>query len=226
MTKTINLTFYADQIAYDLLENCNLIKNLLKEGLTEDLKASIESPDSDETKALICRATTEAWGRVKYLCQRYLRSGRTEDSNTLERLCHKVLVPIAQPMTTEELQGNASQNPTGTEGATERAREELPGGSHDIEDEPVDAFEEKIVWEELKLTLHIPNFNTAVTDALKSAIHKYITDYITSRFLQNLAPEKSAEYKALADGDSGDADQIVIYLNTREVFTRRTPSFF
>lgn len=206
MIKTVNLTFYADQIAYDLLSNCNLIKNLLKEGLTEDLKASIECPDSDETKALICRAVTEAWGRVKYLCQRYLRSGRTTDTNVLERLCYERLVTNNTDGVTLQSAGEAQTSGT-VSGSTTAATTEL-------------------VWEQLKLTLYIPNFNTAVTDILKSTIHKYITDYVTYRFLQNIAPEKSAEYLSLADGDGGGSDQIIIYLNTREAFVRRRPSFF
>jgi len=177
MTKTIELTFYIEQIVNDLLSNCYLIRHLLADGLTDELKASINNPDSDETKSLICRAVTESWGKVKYLCQRYVTAGRTKDTNKLERLMYA--------------------NEASSTGYT---------------------------YEELNLTLQIPNFNTAVTDILKSAIHKYITDYVTYRFLQNIVPEKSGEYKALCEDE--DASDIIKYLNAREVWTRRRPSYF
>ena len=82
-----------------------------------------------------------------------------------------------------------------------------------------------IVYETVVLTLAIPNFNTAVTDHLKSSIHKYVTDWVMWRFLQDQTgqADKAAEYKGLADGD--DHRNIVSALNARDNYRMRTPSW-
>ena len=69
-----------------MLSNCNLIsKNMVDEAVT-DIRADIQTPDSQETRSLICRAVTEGWGEVKYQAQRYLTQGRAVDDNSLERI--------------------------------------------------------------------------------------------------------------------------------------------
>jgi hypothetical protein len=80
-----------------------------------------------------------------------------------------------------------------------------------------------ITYEDVYLTLLIPNFNLAVTDDLKSAIHKFVVDYVMARFLQDQVTDKAGEYKALADGE--DYSKIVSDLNCRDKYTMRHPSF-
>lgn len=79
------------------------------------------------------------------------------------------------------------------------------------------------IYETIVMTMRIPNFNTSVTDALKSHIHKYVIDYTMHRFLQDLLPEKSGEYKTLAEDE--DYANIGSCLQAREVWTERRPNF-
>lgn len=80
-----------------------------------------------------------------------------------------------------------------------------------------------VVYEKIKIELLIPNFNTAVTDHLKSMIHKFVVDYVMERFLQDQVADKAAEYKKLAVEE--DYPNIISDLNSRERYTMRVPSF-
>ena len=82
---------------------------------------------------------------------------------------------------------------------------------------------DEIVYEEVSLTLEIPNFNLSVTDHLKSSIHKYVVDYTMGRFLQDQVADKAKEYKDLADTE--DLAAIISDLNARERYTMRKPTF-
>jgi len=186
MDKTISITIYLEQTCNDILAECNLIGKNLGETANAQLQADIKSPDSAETRSIICRAHTEALGNVKLACHRYLMSGRTEDDNKLERLAFQRGTGLVDPVTYEETQ--------------------------------------EVVWEHVDLTLKIPDFDTAVTDALKNHIHKYIVDYVMWRFLQNQSDAKCVEYKKLADEE--DYPMIEHDLTIREKFTSRTPQFF
>ena len=88
--KTINLTFDLGQIANDILTKCNLISQTIKEEAMEDIRANVQEPDSPETRSIINRAVTEAFGHVKKACQRYLKVGRLSDNNDLERMVASV----------------------------------------------------------------------------------------------------------------------------------------
>lgn len=180
MNKKINLTFDFGEILNDILANCNLISMGIKDKALEDIKANVQEPDNPETRSIICRAGTEAFGQVKVACQRYLNTGRTTDTNILERT-------VAS--TTTDSDGNITAT----------------------------------TYETVLLALEIPNFNTAVTDHLKSSIHKYVVDYIMFRFLQNQLADKAKEYKDIADGE--DYPNIISDVNARERYTMRKPSF-
>jgi hypothetical protein len=180
MNKVINLTFDLGQVVNDVLAKCNLISKSLHDDALLEIKANIQEPDNPETRGIICRAVTEAFGAAKVACQRYLQSGRDTDSNALERL-------VAS--STTDTSGNITS----------------------------------VTYETVELTLSIPNFNTAVTDHLKSCIHKYVVDWVMFRFLQDLIADKAKEYKDLADKE--DWNKIIADINSRENYTMRRPSF-
>lgn len=184
--KKITLSFDLGQVANDILAKCNLISKAIKDEALEDIRASVQEPDSPETRSIINRSVTEAFGNVKVACQRYLHVGRVTDNNDLEQMVSDI---------TYVLDGNG---------------------------DPTEEIDE-ITYETITLELFIPNFNTSVTDALKSQIHKYAVDYVMSRFLQDQVPEKAGEYKELAEGE--DFRRIVRLLNTREQYNSRKPSW-
>lgn len=191
MDRNITITINLGQTVHDLLVECNLIGKNLVDAANYELQADIKSPDDPETRSIICRAHTEAFGNVKLACRRYLLKGRIEDDNKLERL--GVLVDSDDP-------DFADLPPT---------------------DQSTDL---KWKWDEVDLDMKIPNFDTAVTDALKNHIHKYIVDYVMWRFLQNQQDDKCGEYKKLADEE--DLPNIVKDLSCRDRFIHRTPQFF
>lgn len=82
---------------------------------------------------------------------------------------------------------------------------------------------EVVEYEVVTLELKIPDFNIAVTDALKNYIHKYIVDYVMWRFLQNQSDPKCAEYKKLADEE--DYPNIEKTLSIRDRFISRKPAW-
>lgn len=279
--KNIAISISLEQVCNDLLSNCNLIsKNIVDEALA-DIRADIQSPDSDETRSLICRATTEAWGKVKYQAQRYLTTGRSVDDNSLERIAHLSEVKMYYRLTEEEgavttfeqqehliieHDKSTAQIETGTEDGTCLVIAVPAGVSFDAYD--VDGndlvidgeakvsevkyynnvFSEDGVsyneycftdtenwvsvtfddsafvqeYEVLDLLLRIPNFNLGVTDALKSSIHKFMVDYVTSRFLRDLNPEKAASYTESADNEQ---ENIRKCLNSRERIYQRRASW-
>ncbi len=182
MDKKITITIDLEQTCNDILAECNLIGNNLGEEANSQLEADIKSPGGAATRSIICRAHTEAWGNVKLACHRYVRTGRTEDDNRLERLAY-------------------IKKETGEDG------KEV----------------ETVVYEKLTLDLRIPDFNTAVTDALKNHIHKYMVDYVMWRFLQNQADTKCGEYKKLAEEE--DYPNIENDLTIRDNFVRRSAQF-
>lgn len=191
MDRNITITINLGQTVHDLLVECNLIGKNLVDAANYELQADIKSPDDPETRSIICRAHTEAFGNVKLACRRYLLKGRIEDDNKLERLGVQV-------------------------DSTDPDYADIP---------PADQSTGlKWKWDEVDLGMKIPNFDTAVTDALKNHIHKYIVDYVMWRFLQNQQDDKCGEYKKLADEE--DLPNIVKDLSCRDRFIHRTPQFF
>ena len=208
--KKITLSFDLGQVANDILTKCNLISKAIKDEALEDIRASVQEPDSPETHSIINRSITEAFGNVKVACQRYLHVGRVTDNNDLEQMVSSISyvtgthqVPVLD--TNNEPVLDENQQPTYTEEAY--TTDEI----------------DTITYETIELELFIPNFNTSVTDALKSQIHKYVVDYTMGRFLQDLVSDKSKEYKDLADEE--DFRRILHLVNTRESYHSRKPSW-
>ena len=281
MKKQIVLNFDLGQICNDVLAKCNLISKSIQDEAMADIKASILTPDDPETRCIVNRAVTEAFGKVKKACQRYLTIGRTTDDNRLERLVksvtyakesvnvtetdnegHKlyavtdlfykdngkyysiytdeqhtasvfIQVPVSlgdgerlymasnadQVIIYEDEEshwhlenGNSVTLPVGVEPAP-LTHEEL------LDSDEITSIE----YETVTLILSIENFNLAVTDDLKSSIHKFVRDYVLGEFLQDQHKEKAAEYKAQAEGD--DYSDIIKDLNARDNYTMRRASF-
>lgn len=207
--KKIKLTFSLEEVCNDILAKCNLISKGIQEEALADIKADIASPDSDETRSIICRGVTEAFGEVKKAAQRWMTTGRTTDNNNLERLVKKVTY----------MQGNVEIYKD-SQGAWKAVSDDSTVTVTDEDALTVHTIE----YESIELQMAIPNFNTAVTDALKSHCHKYVVDYTMGRFLQDQLVDKAGEYKKLADED--DMPRIMEDLNAREEFGKRKPTFY
>lgn len=239
--KNIILTFDLEQVANDILTKCNLISISIRDEAMEDIRANVQEPDNPETRSIINRAVTEAFGNVKAMCQRYLKTGRTIDNNLLERMVTNVTYTKA----TRQVQaydeaghpiyiGQVGGAPTEVyrDGDTWKT---VDGGAAVTIDQGTTPTKKMVseeyttdnisslTYEKVTLNLFIPNFNVSVTDALKSDIHKYVVDYTMGRFLQDQLADKAAEYKGLADGE--DRDAIIRHLNARERWNMRKPSW-
>lgn len=184
--KRITLSFSLEQVANDILTKCNLISKSIREEAMEDIRADILTPDSPESRSIINRAITEAFGNVKAQCKNYLTTGRTADNNMLERMVKEVVYV-----------------------------KDEHGQTTDVIDH--------LVYETVVLVLEIENFNTSVTDALKSAIHRYVVDYALGSFLEDQDKEKATDYMTKAEVK--DKIDIRTHLNAREKFNVRKPSW-
>ena len=193
MIKHIELQFSLEQVANDILTRCNLISKSIRDDAMADIKADILTPDSPETRSIINRAITEAFGNVKNQCKNYLRTGRTADNNMLERMVSDVVYA-------RDGQGNVTSE--------------------------ID----HLVYETVRLDLYIENYNTSVTDALKSSIHRYVVDYALGSFLEDQYPDKAAYYQNKAEGEGNknqksDKEAIRMNLQARDTFDVRKPSW-
>lgn len=227
--KKIYLTFDLGQVCNDILVKCNLISQTIMDAAMADIRANVEAPDDPEHRSIINRSVTEAFGRVKVACQRYLTVGRDTDDNKLERLVSEVEYAQAKDSEGHLLfdctvsgvpkvvyMGNTTWIDA-ADGTTEVTPDAEPTIKYDY-NEIV-----SVTYETVPLTLEIPNFNLSVTDHLKSSIHKYVVDYTMGRFLQDQVADKAKEYKDLADTE--DLASIISDVNARERYTMRKPSF-
>lgn len=232
--RKITLAFDLEQVANDILAKCNLISKTIKDEALEDIRASVQEPDDPETRSIINRSVTEGFGNVKVACQRYLRTGRTADNNLLEQMVknityvkkeeqvvkngHLVFLTEVSGVETEVWLDDTDWKTIEDDTVVTPDYEPLPLMEWVTTDE-IDTIE----YETVTLELFIPNFNTSVTDALKSQIHKYVVDYTMGRILQDQVADKAGEYKALADGE--DYPRIMKLVNSRESYTARKPSW-
>ena len=199
-----------EQVCNDILARCYVLSQGLVDDAQKDIKATIESPDSEETRSIINRAVTEAIGNLKIAAQRYLTIGRTEDNNNLERLV-KAVKKYTYP---------DNKNGTWTEVVTTIEN----GKENEVTNTVNKAGQdhEETVYETVTLVLEIPNWNVAVTDGLKSHCHRYIVDYVMSQFLQDQYSDKAAQY---AQSSGADLDNVRSDLLSRDNYTLRRPSF-
>lgn len=208
--KLITLNFSMEQVCNDVLARCYVVSQGMVDEAQKDIRANIESPDSDETRSIINRAVTEAIGNIKVAAQRYLTTGRVEDNNNLERL----VKGIRKYAYTDNKDG------TWTEVVTTIIDGEENETTATVNKAGKDR--EETIYETVTLKLEIPNWNVAVTDALKSHCHRYIVDYVMSQFLMDQFADKAGTY-----GESATADynNIKSDLLSRDNYTLRRPSF-
>lgn len=208
--KLITLIFSMEQVCNDVLARCYVVSQGMVDEAQKDIRANIESPDSDETRSIINRAVTEAIGNIKLAAQRYLTTGRVEDNNNLERLVKG----------TRKYAYTDNKNGTWTEVVTTIIDGEENETTATVNKAGKDR--EENIYETVTLKLEIPNWNVAVTDALKSHCHRYIVDYVMSQFLMDQFADKAGTY-----GESATADynNIKSDLLSRDNYTLRRPSF-
>lgn len=208
--KLITLNFGMEQVCNDVLARCYVVSQGMVDEAQKDIRANIESPDSDETRSIINRAVTEALGNIKLAAQRYLTTGRVEDNNNLERLVKG----------TRKYAYTDNKNGTWTEVVTTIIDGEENETTATVNKAGKDR--EENIYETVTLKLEIPNWNVAVTDALKNHCHRYIVDYVMSQFLMDQFADKAGTY-----GESATADynNIKSDLLSRDNYTLRRPSF-
>lgn len=208
--KLITLNFSMEQVCNDVLARCYVVSQGMVDEAQKDIRANIESPDSDETRSIINRAVTEAIANIKLAAQRYQTTGRVEDNNNLERLVKGI----------RKYAYTDNKNGTWTEVVTTIIDGEENETTATVNKASKDR--EETIYETVTLKLEIPNWNVAVTDALKSHCHRYIVDYVMSQFLMDQFADKAGTY-----GESATADynNIKSDLLSRDNYTERRPSF-
>ena len=208
--KLITLNFSMEQVCNDVLARCYVVSQGMVDEAQKDIRANIESPDSDETRSIINRAVTEAIANIKLAAQRYQTTGRVEDNNNLERLVKGI----------RKYAYTDNKNGTWTEVVTTIIDGEENETTATVNKAGKDR--EETIYETVTLNLEIPNWNVAVTDALKSHCHRYIVDYVMSQFLMDQFADKAGTY-----GESATADynNIKSDLLSRDNYTLRRPSF-
>ena len=208
--KLITLNFGMEQVCNDVLARCYVVSQGMVDEAQKDIRANIESPDSDETRSIINRAVTEAIANIKLAAQRYQTTGRVEDNNNLERL----VKGIRKYAYTDNEDGTWTEIVTTIiDGEENETTATVNKAGKDREEN---------IYETVTLKLEIPNWNVAVTDALKSHCHRYIVDYVMSQFLMDQFADKAGTY-----GESATADynNIKSDLLSRDNYTLRRPSF-
>lgn len=208
--KLITLDFSMEQVCNDILARSYVVSQGMVDEAQKDIRANIESPDSDETRSIINRAVTEAIANIKLAAQRYQTTGRVEDNNNLERLVKG----------TRKYAYTDNEDGTWTEVVTTIIDGEENETTATVNKAGKDR--EETIYETVTLKLEIPNWNVAVTDALKSHCHRYIVDYVMSQFLMDQFADKAGTY-----GESATADynNIKSDLLSRDNYTLRRPSF-
>lgn len=208
--KLITLNFRMEQVCNDVLARCYVVSQGMVDEAQKDIRANIESPDSYETRSIINRAVTEAIANIKLAAQRYQTTGRVEDNNNLERLVKGI----------RKYAYTDNENGTWTEVMTTIIDGEENETTATVNKAGKDR--EETIYETVTLKLKIPNWNVAVTDALKSHCHRYIVDYVMSQFLMDQFADKAGTY-----GESATADynNIKSDLLSRDNYTLRRPSF-
>lgn len=208
--KLITLNFSMEQVCNDVLARCYVVSQGIVDEAQKDIRANIESPDSDETRSIINRAVTEAIANIKLAAQRYQTTGRVEDNNNLERLVKGI----------RKYAYTDNEDGTWTEVVTTIIDGEENETTATVNKAGKDR--EETIYETVTLKLEIPNWNVAVTDALKSHCHRYIVDYVMSQFLMDQFADKAGTY-----GESATADynNIKSDLLSRDNYTLRRPSF-
>jgi len=208
--KKIKLEFDLGQVCNDVLAKCYQVSLNLQDDAQKDIRANIESPDSTETKSIINRSITEAIGNIKIACQRYLTTGRTEDNNNLERIVNC----LKKYAYTDNHDGSWTLVVTTTRDGKDEDETSV------VQEKGED--HEEMVYEKVVLNLEIPNFNIAVTDGLKSHMHRYIVDYVMSQFLADQYADMAGKYAESVGADYGNIQSDLL---SRDNYIHRRPSW-
>ena len=208
--KLVRLDFSMGEVCNDVLARCFAVSQTLVDEAQADIRANIASPDADETRSIINRAVTEAIGNLKVAAQRYLTTGRVEDNNNLERLVKGV----------KRFSYTDNGNGTWTEVVTTIIDGEETETTSTVNKKGQER--EESIYETVTLNLEIPNWNIAVTDALKSHMHRYMVDYVMSQFLADQYSDAAQKYAANVTADYKNVQSDLL---SRDNYTMRRPSF-
>lgn len=208
--KLVTLDFSMGEVCNDVLARCFTVSQTLVDEAQADIRANIASPDADETRSIINRAVTEAIGNLKVAAQRYLTTGRVEDNNNLERLVKGV----------KRFSYTDNGNGTWTEVVTTIIDSEETETTSTVNKKGQER--EESIYETVTLNLEIPNWNIAVTDALKSHMHRYMVDYVMSQFLADQYSDAAQKYAANVTADYKNVQSDLL---SRDNYTMRRPSF-
>lgn len=249
--RMITIVLKKQQIVNDVSVECNLIgRTLQKNEDMAEIASEIMSPDDDESKPVIARSMTEAFGEVKKVCQRYLVYGRDTDDNRLEGIDETFR--YKESVTSSTAGTNASFKLPKNEKVTikvesasfvsvsvgsEVLNSSIKSGSIDYTSTTDNAVltiksDQPYVVElsysygdfgsyELSLSMP-PSFNIGVTETLKSNAHRMIVDYTMQALLRNQFPEKSQVY---AQSFDQDAERLRSTLRARLRWGRRAPDW-
>ena len=219
----ISINLKKQEIVNDVTVMCNLIaRQLSKNPATEELSGELMTPDDEQTKPVVARALTEAFGEVKRTCAAYLIYGRYTDDNRLEKIDESNRY---EETVISRAGGTACKyhmltgipyliNVTSTVAAQVTDNEgNLLGRGTEIrikytpirmnEYLTVKTTEEAKVsitytWGDFgtyEMRLNMPEcFNIGITETVKNCAHKMMTDYVMSHVLKDQLPEKGAEY--------------------------------
>lgn len=208
--KLVTLDFSMGEVCNDVLARCFAVSQTLVDEAHADIRANIASPDADETRSIINRAVTEAIANLKVAAQRYLTTGRLEDNNNLERLVKGV----------KRFSYTDNGNGTWTEVVTTIVDGEETETTSTVNKKGQER--EESIYETVTLNLEIPNWNIAVTDALKSHMHRYMVDYVMSQFLADQYSDAAQKYAANVTADYKNVQSDLL---SRDNYTMRRPSF-
>ena len=226
----IRINIRRKEIVSDVLANCNLIaRSLAKKPETEELAGEIMTPDDEQTKPIVARALTEAFGEVKRTCQEYLIYGRLTDDNRLERIdetnrheetveaapqgtaCHyhlltgilyRITATASKELRLADDEGNTLARGTdiSLDYTPVRTDEYLTVACSETTSATVTYRWGDFGRYEVRLDMP-PRFNIGMTETVKNCIHRLMTDYVMQAVLRDQYPDKAAEYATRFDSD-------------------------
>ena len=236
--KEITLSFDLEQVCNDILTKCNQISKTVRDEALEDIRSDVQTPDDPETRSIINRAITEAFGDLKVACQRYLKTGRTTDNNLLERIVTGVTYVVEDRQVQVLDDENRAVYTCEVSGVPTDVYKDGDDWKSEATDEVVTPDEtpvpktetrqvttdevDTITYETVTMILYIQNFNVSVTAALESNCHRYLVQYALSEFLSDELAEKGAEYRAKADSTYA---KVLKNLLARDRFNMRKPTW-
>lgn len=243
----ITITLRRKEIVDDVLVKCNMIaRSLIRKPETEELGDDLMTPDDAQTKPVVARALTEAFGEVKRVCQRYLRYGRYTDDNRLEKIDetnrYSELVE-SSPLTADckyhlltgityriKASSESDVKIMTHEGTVLARGKEVQFSYTSVQiDEYLTVYsaEKKTMvsleycWGDFgkyEISLDMPGrFNISMTETVKNCAHKMMIDYVMFSVLKDQYADKAGEY---ASQFTADQEALKTALNARTSYSR------